>query len=105
MPDSDFGGRRSNDVQLAELVTEFKSFSADFHEIKQLLLQGVLPRITNLEEWRVALAATQLERDRNQKQQEAGLVSKRQFWFGVVTIIFGVAGSMSALLAVITPHA
>jgi hypothetical protein len=103
-------GRRSTDVQITELASEIHAFREDFSEIKQLLLHGVMPRIQNLEEWRTTTVAIELERernrkqeDRNRKQQEAGMVSKRQFWIGVATIIVGSAGMMATLLIALTP--
>jgi hypothetical protein len=88
--------RRETDVQLAELATAFAELVNDVRELKALMLDRYGPRIRGLEEWRVALAAT---------EQERNVISKRDFRIAMISLILTMLGIAIALGGLILSHA
>lgn len=98
---SDAPGRRSTDVELAELGIAFKDLAEDVGEVKRLLETNYVPRIADLESWRTQWAATELEREKNRTRQQQNAIGKRELWLAVVAILvalLGVAVTLAGLV-------
>lgn len=104
MADQEAFGRRSTDVQIAELAAAVRELVEDTRDFKTLLQDSVEPRIKNLEDWRVALTATELERERNKRLEDSNVITKRQFWMGLAGLMLAMIGSASGLAVLVLSH-
>lgn len=96
--------RRATDVELATLTEAFRDLVSDVGEIKGLLQADVTPRLRDLEDWRISLAAVELEREKNRVHQERNVINKRQFWFGLAGLAFTMIATATGLAALVISH-
>lgn len=101
---SDAPGRRSTDVELAELGVAFKDLAEDVGEVKRLLETNYVPRIADLESWRTQWAATELEREKNRARIQQNAISKRELKFAVISIVLALLATSAGVVGVVLAH-